>query len=316
MSKYGLNLRPAKGKKQPPRPSIPLPFGFNEDDDNDVEKEIAIQASKTKSLKDVEEQQKKALEEDPTIFDYDGVYEKMKEKVARPLIQDREERKPKYIQNLIQKAKEREQYREIVYEKKIAKERSKDDHLFADKDKYITEAYRRKLAEREKQMELERLRELQEEREDVTKKKDFLLDFYTNLDKNVAYGANDAQRRKHDNRAENRVPETHEGTIPDASNQQQDGNTDEEQHSLAKASSPAETSEKKIGDEGETSNRSNRSASPLDMKPNLAASSEEKSSVEEPLAASQPNPEHHKRSPDAVAAAKERFLARKRAKEQ
>jgi coiled-coil domain-containing protein 55 len=45
---------------------------------------------------------------------------------------------PKYIQNLIQKAKEREQYREIVYEKKIAKERSKDDHLFADKDKYIT----------------------------------------------------------------------------------------------------------------------------------------------------------------------------------
>lgn len=74
---------------------------------------------------------------------------------------------PKYIQNLIQKAKEREQYREIVYEKKIAKERSKDDHLFADKDKYVTEAYRRKLAEREKQMELERIRELQEEREDV-----------------------------------------------------------------------------------------------------------------------------------------------------
>jgi hypothetical protein len=41
----------------------------------------------------VEEQQKKALEEDPTIFDYDGVYDKMKEKFARPLIQDREERK-------------------------------------------------------------------------------------------------------------------------------------------------------------------------------------------------------------------------------
>jgi len=74
---------------------------------------------------------------------------------------------PKYIQNLIKKAKEREQYREIVYEKKIAKERSKDDHLYADKDKFITEAYRKKLAERERQMELERLRELQEERDDV-----------------------------------------------------------------------------------------------------------------------------------------------------
>ncbi|CAK8538909.1 unnamed protein product [Lathyrus sativus] len=314
MSKYGLNLRPAKPKKQLPRPSIPLPFGFNEDDDNNVEREIAIQASKTKSLKDVEEQQKKALEEDPTIFDYDGVYDKMKEKVSRPLIQDREERKPKYIQNLIQKAKEREQYREIVYEKKIAKERSKDDHLFADKDKYITEAYRKKLAEREQQMELERLRELQEEREDVTKKKDFLVDFYTNLDKNVAYGAKDAQRRKHDNRAENRVPETHEEMNPDASNPQHDGNTDEE-HSLTKETSPAESSGKKIGDQGETSCLSNRSVSPLDMKPNLAASAEEKSTVEEP-SASQPNPEHHKRSQDAVAAAKERFLARKRAKQQ
>lgn len=45
------------------------------------------------SLFKVEEQQKKALEEDPSVFDYDGVYDKMKEKSARPLIQDREERK-------------------------------------------------------------------------------------------------------------------------------------------------------------------------------------------------------------------------------
>lgn len=41
----------------------------------------------------IEEQQKKALEEDPTVFDYDGVYDKMKEKIARPLVQDREARK-------------------------------------------------------------------------------------------------------------------------------------------------------------------------------------------------------------------------------
>lgn len=75
---------------------------------------------------------------------------------------------PKYIENLMKKAKEREQYREIVYERKIAKERSKDDHIYANKDKFVTEAYRKKLAERERQMELERLRELQEERDDVS----------------------------------------------------------------------------------------------------------------------------------------------------
>ncbi|KAJ1400164.1 hypothetical protein SESBI_29724 [Sesbania bispinosa] len=318
MSKYGLNLRPAKQKKQPPRPVLATPFGFNDDDENDVEREIALQASKNKTLKEVEEQQKKALEEDPSVFDYDGVYDKMKEKVARPLIQDREERKPKYIQNLIKKAKEREQYREIVYEKKIAKERSQDDHLYADKDKYITEAYRKKLAEREKQMELERLRELQEERDDVTKKKDFLLDFYANLDKNIAYGARDAQGRKPDNQPEHRVPETHERVSPDASNRHHHGDaSDEGQHALGNSSSPMEPSKKRIDDHGETSSPSNRrnEASPLDMKPNPETSVEETKSVEQP-SASQPKPDHHKRTQDALTAAKERFLARKKAKDQ
>lgn len=52
-SKYGLNLRPAKQKQQLPRPSLATPFGFNDDDDNDVEREIALQASKKKTLKEV-----------------------------------------------------------------------------------------------------------------------------------------------------------------------------------------------------------------------------------------------------------------------
>lgn len=41
----------------------------------------------------IEEQQKKALEEDPTVFDYDGVYDEMKQKAVLPRVQDREERK-------------------------------------------------------------------------------------------------------------------------------------------------------------------------------------------------------------------------------
>ncbi|WVY93520.1 hypothetical protein V8G54_032608 [Vigna mungo] len=309
MSKYGLNLRPPKAKKQAPRPSLATPFGFNDDDDNDVEREIALQASKNKRLKEVEEQQKKALEEDPSVFDYDGVYDKMKAKETRPLTQDREERKPKYIENLMKKAKEREQYREIVYEKKIAKERSKDDHIYADKDKFVTEAYRKKLAERERQMELERLRELQEERDDVTKKKDFLLDFYSNLDKNVAYGAKDAQARKREKQAERRVAENHEGESHAPNDHEQRNGSDEVQHSLDNPSSLVESPTEKIGEQGEASN-------PLDTKPNPEASSvEAKSSAEEP-SATQPKPDHHKRSLDALAAAKERFLARKKAKDQ
>ena len=36
---------------------------------------------------------KKALGEDPSVFDYDGHYDELKEKIARPRVQDKTERK-------------------------------------------------------------------------------------------------------------------------------------------------------------------------------------------------------------------------------
>lgn len=128
MKKYGLQLRipPSQPKKQPTRPPLPPPLGFGDENEDDIEREISRQASKNKTLKDVskpetlspdfislmfllfvftfphfvlqiEEQHKKALEEDPTVFDYDGVYEEMKEKTIRPMAQDREERKVPFV---------------------------------------------------------------------------------------------------------------------------------------------------------------------------------------------------------------------------
>lgn len=75
---------------------------------------------------------------------------------------------PRYIQGLIDKAKQREREHEIIYERKLAKERNQDEHLYADKDKFVTSAYKKKLAEQAKWMEEERLRELREEKEDVS----------------------------------------------------------------------------------------------------------------------------------------------------
>ena len=63
---------------------------------------------------------------------------------------------PRYIQLLKEKTKEREKYREVVYERKIAKERSQDDHLYADKDKFVASAYKKKLEEQKIWMEEER----------------------------------------------------------------------------------------------------------------------------------------------------------------
>ncbi|KAK9069051.1 hypothetical protein SSX86_013167 [Deinandra increscens subsp. villosa] len=231
--KYGLNLRApsSQQKKQPTRPPRPSALGFGDDDDDDIEREISRQASKNKALKDVEEQHKKALEEDPSVFDYDGVYDDMKEKAVRPVAQDRQERKPRYIQALIDKAKVREREHEIIYERKLAKERSKEDHLFADKDKFVTGAYKRKLAEQAKWLEEERVRQLREEKEDITKKGGDMTEFYFNLSKNVAFGAEDGKStkpHKHTEESKSQMPEESQPSKVSASAQEENiGETSE-----------------------------------------------------------------------------------------
>lgn len=74
----------------------------------------------------------------------------------------------KYIAQLKEKAEQRKREQDIIYERKLQKERSKEDHLFGDKDKFVTSAYRKKLEEQQKWLEEERLRQLREEREDVS----------------------------------------------------------------------------------------------------------------------------------------------------
>ncbi|KAH7561296.1 hypothetical protein JRO89_XS10G0207700 [Xanthoceras sorbifolium] len=170
MKKYGLQLRvpPSQQKKQPTKPPLPPPLGFrDDDDDDDVEREISRHARKNKALREIEEQHKKALEEDPSVFDYDGVYDEMKEKTVRHKLQIREDRQPKYIHKLVQKAEERQREHDVIYERKLAKERNKEEHLYADKDKFVTSAYKKKLEEREKWEAQQRLRDLRDEKEDV-----------------------------------------------------------------------------------------------------------------------------------------------------
>lgn len=308
-SGYGLQLRvpPSQQKKQPTRPPLPKALGFGDGDDDDVEKEISRHASKNKALKDIEEQHKKALEEDPSVFDYDGVYDDMKVKAVQPRAQDREERKPKYIQMLMEKAKQREREHEVIYERKIAKERSKDDHLFADKDKFVTAAYKRKLQEQAKWLEEERLRELREERDDVTKKTD-ISDFYFSLTKNVAFGG-ESKSKKAVNHHEQEAVQTEERPSSSADAYSDVSREIKRQDREASVSPP----------------RKEQTDGAADMKPHSDGLSEERAEEPasdngptantEPAVSDQPKVDHHKRSLDAVAAAKERFLARKRAKQ-
>eukprot|EP01084_Bolivina_argentea_P053475 98183_1 len=96
----------------------------------------------------------KMQQEDPSIFSYDEVYdtihqkrdelfrEKEREKTLRPV---------RYI-NTIQKESSKRQIRhDSAREKILLKERKETDHLFENKQKYITRAYREQLKEIEQQ---------------------------------------------------------------------------------------------------------------------------------------------------------------------
>ncbi|CAH2056556.1 unnamed protein product, partial [Thlaspi arvense] len=294
MKKYGLQLRvqPSQKKQQPSRPPLPTALGFRDDDEDDVEREISRQASKNKALKDIEEQHKKALEEDPSVFEYDGVYDEMKEKVARPLAHDRQERKPKYIQALIEKTKQREREHEIIYERKWLKRGAKRTIYLLTRTSLLL-----KLAEQAKWLEEERLHQLREEKEDVTKKSD-LTDFYFNLSKNVAFGAGDAKASKPEKRQEEVTVGMSEERLPSANSHL--GSTE------AKEEQRGETS---------TSSRRKEGTESGDSRP-LPDAEAAKQAVAEKPSSDEARRDHHKRGEDALAAAKERFLARKRAKEQ
>ncbi|CAA0826581.1 Coiled-coil domain-containing protein 55 (DUF2040 [Striga hermonthica] len=309
MKKYGLQLRvQSQQKKQPSRPPLPTPLGFNDEDEDNVEREILRQAHKNKTHKDIEEQHKKALEEDPSVFDYDGVYDKMKEKQVRPVEQDRQDRKPRYIQALMNKAKQREKEHEIIYERKLAKERSKDEDLYADKDKFVTSAYKKKLAEQAKWLEEERLRELREEKEDVTKKMD-ISDFYFNLGKNVAFGAREADSGRPDKQQPKEqmlqppVQPSDVATNQESEKERNHDEDDDDAENYSPEGNPIRTYTRPIS---KSPDREQVTINEPALASNQSITDEKKNDVTAK--------DHHKRSEDAVAAAKARFLARKKAK--
>ncbi|KAL3909527.1 MAG: hypothetical protein SGILL_008054, partial [Bacillariaceae sp.] len=136
-----------------------------------------------------------ATAEDPSMYDYDGAYDSFKpdpEKEKAATDATNKERKSKYIGDLLKAAKVRERERDVIHERKIAREQAEEDAQdeYAGKEKFVTKAYKRKLEER-KQWEIEQEEKQREEEEnDVTKKSAgaAFAGFYGNFNKNVSVG--------------------------------------------------------------------------------------------------------------------------------
>lgn len=101
-----------------------------------------------------------ATELDASVYEYDSIYDSMKPK--KNMSKEDEERKPKYMKNLLRAADVRKRDQLIAEEKKIAREREAEGEEFADKEKFVTEAYKKQQEENRRLEEEERKREEEE----------------------------------------------------------------------------------------------------------------------------------------------------------
>ena len=104
-----------------------------------------------------------AEELDPSVYDYDKVYDTFKPQ-SHKKAEDAAgaERKPRYMSSVIAAANVRKRDALIAEEKKIAREREAEGDEYAGKEKFVTEAYKRQQEENRRLEEEEKRREEEE----------------------------------------------------------------------------------------------------------------------------------------------------------
>jgi coiled-coil domain-containing protein 55 len=171
-------------------------FGLDEDEpetEADYRKRVMQEAERTRKDKQTQQELANILAEDPTAFDFDGVYDEMKQARGGGAGGARggssnKPKESKYIDQLMEKAREREKQRDLVWEKKLQREVEAEKHIYGETEEFITSAYKKKLEENRKFEEERKKKEEEAARREVSGKKD-LSAFYTNLlTTNVAFG--------------------------------------------------------------------------------------------------------------------------------
>ncbi|KAJ3185420.1 hypothetical protein HDU87_000039 [Geranomyces variabilis] len=129
----------------------------------------AVQAQRSKLA---EEDHRRALEEDPNVFDYDAVYDGLKQaELDKKKSKDNPDggviKKPRYMAALIKASAQRKIDLERAELRKVQREREEEGEEFGDKEKFVTGAYKQQMAELKRVEEEEKRREAMEG--DVTK---------------------------------------------------------------------------------------------------------------------------------------------------
>ena len=107
---------------------------------------------------------------DPSIYDYDAAYDSIHAISSTKPAQDADadkDKRPKYMTNLLAAAEVRKRDQIRAKEKLLVKEREAEGDEFADKEKFVTGAYKRQQEEMRKAEEEERIKEEKDEERKV-----------------------------------------------------------------------------------------------------------------------------------------------------
>ncbi|XP_023154899.2 nuclear speckle splicing regulatory protein 1 [Amphiprion ocellaris] len=179
---YGLILPQKKGASKTAALQKPSVFGDDSDDETSVGESLQREAIKKKMMKQTRLEMQKALEQDSTVYDYDAVYDDIQKQrlEGNKKILGGADKRPKYIHQLMKAVEDRKKEQERREERKIQKEREAEGEQFADKEAYVTSAYRQKLQEQKEEEEREKRQAAMEAALDVKKQRD-LSGFYRHL---------------------------------------------------------------------------------------------------------------------------------------
>lgn len=190
--RYGLII-PSKKSGNKPIKKLAVFGNDSSDDEDSAHKEVNLsliqEAQKKKQMKQTQIEIQKALREDPTVYEYDAVYDEMEEKKKAANVKVPEkDRKPKYIEGLLKSAAARKREFERTVERQVQKEREKEEGQFNDKEAFVTEAFRKKMQEQAEEEERLKRQEAIDAANDVTKQKDLSLFYRDLLNRNVSLG--------------------------------------------------------------------------------------------------------------------------------
>jgi coiled-coil domain-containing protein 55 len=194
--KFGLGGPKKTSASLPKKPSAKSAsaFGTNDDDDDNDGVETKSSAVLSKPLKkskptisqygDLATQQSyrknanKALEVDPSIYDYDAAWDAIKARDEAKKAADKanaEQGKSKYMENLLVARDVREKDYLRAKEKKYQREREEEGSEFAEKEKFVTGAYKKQQEElRRQEVEEKKKEEAEMKKREKDGKRDFL----------------------------------------------------------------------------------------------------------------------------------------------